>query len=85
MLLFDDLPLLNDCKDVGTLRHWSELISDIEDGRAFSWKEAKSIDGPKTNNCYSIFFRDYGGTEGSRTHPLWARGQLRADEHTLEP
>lgn len=43
MFVFDDAPLLNDCKDVGALRHWSRLISSVEEGYAFSWKEAESI------------------------------------------
>lgn len=44
IFLFDDGPLLNSQQGVGDIRHWSCLISSIEDGRKFPQKEAESMD-----------------------------------------
>jgi 4-coumarate--CoA ligase len=40
--LFDDGPLLGRKPDTPRFRHWSELISSVEVGRSFSWREAES-------------------------------------------
>ena len=44
IFLFDDGPLLDSQQGVGDIRHWSCLISSMEDGRKFPQKEAESMD-----------------------------------------
>jgi 4-coumarate--CoA ligase len=46
--LFDDRPLLGRKPDTNRFRHWSELISSVEVGKSFPWREAESrkdVDG----------------------------------------
>lgn len=44
IFVFDDAPLLNRVRNVDDIAHWSQLISSVEDGYSFTWKEARSLD-----------------------------------------